>query len=251
MTDSIPTISPFQVRDWFSSLLRQDFESQRILLIVPNDTHAEHLPLIFDAFFHDVRPLCLALDVLVALGTQPPMSDAQISKLLGIKETERGRLFFQTQFYNHDWERADQLVTLGTLAGSQTVELTHGLLAQDIPVQINSRTRDYDLLLLLCPVYPEHLMGYSGGNACFFPGLAGPEILDAVERMSALLATDESVAVKDTPLRRVADAASAMIPQRRRAITFVTGPGGRLCGLFYDTAEAAWNAAADLSAKCH
>jgi hypothetical protein len=35
--------------------------------------------------------------VIFALGTHPPMSETQMCRLLGIRETERGRLFYQTE----------------------------------------------------------------------------------------------------------------------------------------------------------
>ena len=206
------------------------------------------LPLVFDAFFQSVRPLCFALDVLVALGNATPMSDTQISKLLGIRESERSRLFFQTQFFNHDPDRGDRLVEIGTLKRDKSVELTQGLIASDIPVQMNSRIKDYDLLLVLSPVFPERTVGYSGGNASFFPGLGGPEILDAFARLAAAASDDKTVGRKETPARKIADAASAMIPQNRRAITFVVGARGSLCGLFYDTPEASLRTA-DLLAE--
>lgn len=251
MIDSIPRLSRMQIREWFANLPKQDFAGRRILLIIPKLAGPGPISSIFEALFDEIRPVCLALDVLVALGAESPLSDSQISGILGIDETERRRLFFQTQFFNHEWDRPDRLVTIGILKNDTTAQLTQGLLSHEISVQINSRTRDYDLLLVLCPVSPEPFVGYSGGNVCFFPGLAGPEILDMITHLKTIVVAETSVGLMDTAVRRLADAASAMIPQQRRAITFVTAADGRLCGLIYDTPETAWNAAAALSARCH
>ena len=115
MPDSISTLSPLQIREWFANFSKADFAGQKILLIIPDATRTAPLPLLFDALFREVRPHCASLDVMVALGTHPPMSDTQIAKLLGIDETERRRLFYQMQVFNHEWDRPERLLTLGTL----------------------------------------------------------------------------------------------------------------------------------------
>jgi len=251
MSNSIPTLCATEVRDWFAKMPKGDFANQRILLIVPDATRTAPLPLLFDALFHELRPHCRGLDVLVALGTHPPMSDSQIAKLLGIDETERGRLFYQMQTFNHEWDRPDRLTTLGVLTEADTARLSHGMLSLEVPVQINSRIDDYDLLLVLGPVFPHEVVGFSGGNKYFFPGIAGPDILNFFHWLGALITNAEIIGVKDTPVRRVVDAAAAMIKQKRRAITFVVSSDASLHGLFYGTPESAWNEAADLSGRIH
>lgn len=251
MSDSISTLSPLQIREWFANLSKEDFAGQKILLIIPDATRTAPLPLLFDALFREVRPHCASLDVMVALGTHPPMSDTQIAKLLGIDETERRRLFYQMQVFNHEWDRPERLLTLGTLTKQETEELSGGLLSLEVPVQINSRIEDYDLLLVLGPVFPHEVVGFSGGNKYFFPGIGGPDILNFFHWLGALITNAEIIGVKQTPVRRVVDAAAAMIRQKRRAITFVVSSDCSLHGLFYGTPEAAWNEAADLSGRLH
>ena len=251
MPESIATLSPLQVREWFSDLPKDDFAGQRVLLIIPDATRTAPLPLLFDALFRDVRPHCQSLDVLVALGTHPPMSDVQIARLLGIDEAERRRLFYQLQVFNHEWDRPERLLTLGTLTKQETEELSGGLLSLEVPVQINSRIKDYDLLLVLGPVFPHEVVGFSGGNKYFFPGIGGPEILNFFHWLGALITNADIIGVKDTPVRRVVDAAASMIAQKRRAITFVVSSDNSLHGLFYGTPEAAWSSAADLSSRLH
>ena len=251
MANSFPALSPADVREWFANLPKHDFANQRILLIVPDATRTAPLPLLFDALFRELRPHCSAMDVLVALGTHPPMSDTQIAKLLGIDEAERGRLFYQLQTFNHEWDRPDRLLTLGTFTKQQTEELSGGLLSLEVPVQINSRIQDYDLLLVLGPVFPHEVVGFSGGNKYFFPGIGGPGVLNFFHWLGALITNAEIIGVKDTPVRRVVDAAASMIAQTRRAITFVVSSDCSLHGIFYGTPESAWNEAADLSGQLH
>ncbi|MDZ4684671.1 MAG: lactate racemase domain-containing protein [Planctomycetaceae bacterium] len=252
MAASQSTLSPEQVRSWIETNVPvDDFRGQRVLLIVPDATRTAPLPLLFDALHARLRPAVAQLDVMIALGTHPPMSEQQICKLLGISDAERERLFFQTQFFNHEWDRPDRLTTLGTLSKQDTAEISDGLLSLDVPVQINSRIADYDTLLVLGPVFPHEVVGFSGGNKYFFPGIAGPEILNFFHWLGALITNASIIGVKDTPVRRVVNRAATMIPNQKRALTFVVASDASLHGLFYGTPEAAWNDAADLSSQVH
>ena len=251
MPETPPILTAAQVREWFAKLPTQDFAGKNVLVIVPDATRTAPLPLLFDALHTNLRPAVARLDVLVALGTHPPMSDSQMCKLLGIDEHERGRLFYQLGLFNHEWDRPERLLTIGTLTKQETSEISGGLLSLDVPVQINSRISDYDVLLVLGPVFPHEVVGFSGGNKYFFPGIGGPEILNFFHWLGALITNAGIIGVKDTPVRRVVDRAAAMIPKERRAITFVVASDGNLHGLFYGSPESAWSDAADLSNKVH
>ncbi|MEZ5944573.1 MAG: lactate racemase domain-containing protein [Planctomycetaceae bacterium] len=246
-------LEEFEVRQWFQQLPLEDFEQKKVLLIVPDYTRTAPLALLFDSLFKRIRPVVAQLDVIFALGTHPPMSEVQMCNLLGIDDKERTRLFYQTQLINHEWDRPERLTTIGTLTKEETSEISDGLLSIDVPVQINSRVSEYDQLLVLGPVFPHEVVGFSGGNKYFFPGISGPDLLNFFHWLGALITNVGIIGVKDTPVRRVVDRAATMIQQERKAITFVVTPDGsaRLHGLFYGTPESAWNEAADLSGTIH
>ncbi|OAI57484.1 hypothetical protein AYO47_01690 [Planctomyces sp. SCGC AG-212-M04] len=255
MTESKPPIlTDDQVRRWIATNLSpEDFRGKRLLLVVPDATRTAPMPLLFDALFKHLRPVVASFDVMIALGTHPPMSEAQICKLLGIDHTERPRLFFQTEFINHEWDNPDALLTLGTLSKKETEAVSNGLLSMEVPVQINKRITDYDRLLVVGPVFPHEVVGFSGGNKYFFPGIAGPELLNFFHWLGALITNVGIIGVKSTPVRDVVNMAAKLIPVERRALTFVVTSDGtaRLHGMFYGTPEDAWSQAADLSAITH
>lgn len=241
-----------EVRQWFATdLPAEDFRDKRLLVLIPDGTRTAPLPLLFDALYRQVRPLVAQLDVMVALGTHPPLSEVQICRLLGIDDRERPRLFLRTTFYNHEWDRPERLITLGILTRQETAEITQGLLSMEVPVSINARIVNYDLLLVLGPVFPHEVVGFSGGNKYFFPGIAGPEILNFFHWLGALITNVEIIGVKDTPVRRVVDLAAQMIPVERRAVAFVVASDASILGMYYGTPEAAWSSAADLSSQVH
>lgn len=240
------------MREWIARHLPvEDFRDQRVLLVVPDGTRTAPLPLLFDAVYQWLRPVVKQFDVLVALGTHPPLNDRQMCRLLGIADEERERLFATVGLFNHEWDNPAALHTLGSLTPLETREISEGLLSEEVPVTINARVTDYDQLLVLGPVFPHEVVGFSGGNKYFFPGIAGAEILNFFHWLGALITNAAIIGVKETPVRKIVDRAAALIPVSRRCLAFVVSPKAEIHGMFYGTPETAWSAAADLSARVH
>jgi nickel-dependent lactate racemase len=179
------------------------------------------------------------------------MSDEQICRLLGINSAERSGALAELGLFNHEWDNPDRLTQLGVLTESDTAEISGGLLREEVPVEINSRIRDYDVLLVAGPVFPHEVVGFSGGNKYFFPGIAGPQLLNFFHWLGALITNVGIIGVKQTPVRRVVDRAAALIPVERRCLAFVVAENAQPYGMFYGTPEDAWTGAADLSAQVH
>jgi nickel-dependent lactate racemase len=173
--------------------------------------------------------------------------------LLGIADSDRIGCFAETKLLNHAWDDPAALTTIGRLSPQETEEISGGLLSVDVPVQINAQVENYDTLLVLGPVFPHEVVGFSGGNKYYFPGISGPDLLNFFHWLGALITNVGIIGVKDTPVRRVVDKAASLIRQERRAITFVVPTGGQpgLHGLFYGSPEEAWHGAADLSGQVH
>ncbi|HEX4073385.1 MAG TPA: lactate racemase domain-containing protein [Planctomycetaceae bacterium] len=251
MVAETSVLSESAVRDWFERQVPlDDFRGKQVLVLVPDLTRTAPLPLLLDALWDRLSAVVRRLDVLVALGTHPPLSEAQIGRLLGI-EGERRAKFSRVRVFNHDWNNDAALVTLGTLSSAETRELSRGLLSLEVPVRINARVRDYDVLLVLGPVFPHEVVGFSGGNKYFFPGVSGPELLNFFHWLGALITNEKIIGVAETPVRRVVDRAATLIPVERRCVAFVVAPDASLHGLFYGTPEAAWREAAALSSRVH
>ncbi len=253
MTGSSPamtaSLEPGSVEEWFASRLPiDDFSGRRVLVVVPDSTRTAPLPLLFGALHRQIGPVAATVDVIVALGTHPAMETAAIAAMLGIDEIEGGE---SVGLFNHEWDRPGRLRRIGTLSAADTAEISDGLLAEDVAVEINSRIDDYDLLLVLGPVFPHEVVGFSGGNKYFFPGIAGAEILNFFHWLGALITNAEIIGVGRTPVREVVDRAAAMIPVDRRCVAFVVGGDGGVLDLFYGTPETAWAGAADLSNRIH
>lgn len=103
------------------------------------------------------------------------MPQEKIRTMLGISDDDPCR---DVGLFNHAWDNPAELATIGILTAAETREISDGVLAMEVPVQINRRIHDYDVALVVGPVFPHEVVGFSGGNKYFFPGISGPELLN-------------------------------------------------------------------------
>jgi Uncharacterized conserved protein len=106
------------------------------------------------------------LDFLIALGTHPSLTELGINKHLGITFVERKTKFKNIGIFNHNWTK--NLRQIGTISQNEVEALFKGLLSEDIPITINKRIFDYEHLIILGPVFPYEVVGFSGGYKYFF-----------------------------------------------------------------------------------
>jgi nickel-dependent lactate racemase len=233
-----------------SFLARLPLDGRRVLVIIPDHTRTMPLPLFLRLLAQALSGRADSLDFLVALGTHPPLSEADLLRLVGLTAGQKAGAYRHIRLFNHAWDDPQALATLGTIPRGEIEQLSGGLLSQDVAVRLNKIVLDYDQLLICGPVFPHEVVGFSGGNKYFFPGIAGREIIDFTHWLGALITSYAMIGTKDTPVRRVIDRAAAMIDRPRQALCSVVTPDG-LHGLFCGAPEAAFSAAADLSAQVH
>jgi nickel-dependent lactate racemase len=227
-----------------------DVAGRRVLLVIPDLTRSCPLGPIFRRLYDRIAPRAKAFDVLVALGTHPPMTDEQIHRRVGITAAERRDRFPLARFFNHAWDDPSQLVRAGALDRAEIRAITGGLFEMEVPVTCNRMVTDHDLLVILGPVFPHEVVGLSGGNKYIFPGISGPELLNFFHWLGAVITNPRIIGNKQTPVRQVVDRAAALLPIERRALCLVVRGEG-LAGLYHGSPEAAWSRAADLSRRVH
>ena len=77
--------------------------------------------------------------------------------------------------------------------------------------EINRRLFDYDQVIIVGPVFPHEVVGFSGGNKYLFPGVSGPEVLNFFHWLGAVVTNPMIIGNKWTPVRKVVDRAAAMV----------------------------------------
>lgn len=233
-----------------NALALLSLEGQRVLLIVPDATRTAPVDMMFRVLHDLLGSVVRAFDVMIALGTHPPMSDDAINQRLGITAEERATRYAKVRMLNHAWDDPHALALLGTIPASDISELSGGLFAMDVPVTINRAIFDYDRLIIVGPVFPHEVVGFSGGNKYLFPGIGGAEILNFFHWLGAVIANPKIIGNKYTPVRAVVDRAAAMVPVPRTAFCMVV-ENKQLAGLFAGAPEEAWDQASDLSDQLH
>jgi len=227
-----------------------DYSGKRVLLIVPDATRTCPLGMVFKEVHRQLSPQAAALDVMIALGTHAPMSEEAICQRLEITPEERASRYASVKLLNHEWDNPKALREVGRLTEREIHGLSGGLFSMEVPVTVNARLFDYDELLIIGPVFPHEVVGFSGGNKYLFPGVAGPDILNFFHWLGAVVTNPMIIGHKWTPVRRVVDRAAALIPIPKRCLCMVVEKGG-LAGLFAGTPEQAWDEASELSRKLH
>jgi nickel-dependent lactate racemase len=225
-----------------------DCTDKRVLVIIPDHTRTAPVSLFFNAIFEQLERKVKKLDYLIALGTHPPMKKEQILKLVGISEEEKKGKYSSIDFFNHKWDDPKSLTTIGTIPEDKIEEVSNGLLKENVEVQVNKMILDYDFLIIVGPVFPHEVVGFSGGNKYFFPGISGPEVLHFFHWLGALITNPQINGTKDTPVRKVIDIASSFIKKPKLCFSLVI-KDKKLSGLFIGKPEEAWSKAADLSSK--
>jgi lactate racemase len=223
-------------------------DGRRVLVLVPDGTRTMPMPLLFDTLERELGPRVAALDVLIALGTHPPMSDAQLTRLLGrpVANERAG----PRRVFNHRWEDPSTFVTLGTIPARDIEALSGGRLHQDVPVRLNRLVTEYDHVLICGPVFPHEVAGFSGGTKYLFPGIAGAEIINFTHWLGALITNYEIIGTMDTPVRAVIDRAAALVSTPLSLLALVVAHEG-VAGLYIGEVHDAWRQAARLSSHRH
>jgi nickel-dependent lactate racemase len=223
---------------------------KRLLFLVPDHTRSCPLDQLFRAVYHRVAADAASVDFLIALGTHPPMSEDRIMDRFGLTVEEWKDRYPKARFYNHAWDDPQQLVEVGHLTRNDISEVSEGRFELDIAVTCNRMIEDYDELIVLGPVFPHEVVGFSGGNKYIFPGISGPEILHFFHWLGAVITNPRIIGNKWTPVRKTVDRAASLLPITRRALCMVV-KGEDLAGLYFGSPEEAWSSAADLSAQVH
>ncbi len=228
-------------------------EGRSVCVVVPDATRTCPLPLLLEAVHGALHGRVSKLTVLVALGTHPAMTDQALADHLGYHPDRLSGHYPGLTIMNHAWWDPATLVDVGVIPSSRVGELSGGLLRVDAPVRINRAVVEHDVVLVVGPVFPHEVVGFSGGNKYLFPGVSGPELIDVSHWLGALLTSSAIIGTLGvTPVRALIDEAAAMVATERLALCVVTRPGdARLHAAVFGTPESAWAAAAAISAETH
>jgi lactate racemase len=238
-------LSAEEVRGFIESRLAHiDLDGRSLCLVIPDATRTCPLPLLLSAVAASVGARVRSCTTVVALGTHAPMTAEAIATMVG-------DLVFPV--VNHAWWVPETFTGVGTLAAETVSELSNGRLREVVDVRINRLVLESDVTIIIGPVLPHEVVGFSGGNKYLFPGLSGQELIDVTHWLGALITSRTIIGTRGiTPVRALIDAAARLVPGERHALCAVVDHAtGGLHSLSFGAPEVAWAAAADVAADTH
>ncbi|MBN1788276.1 MAG: DUF2088 domain-containing protein [Sedimentisphaerales bacterium] len=139
-------------------------------------------------------------DILPAVGTHFPMTEAEIKKMYG--QTPIGL------FRKHNW-RTD-ITTLGHVPADFISKVSDGKIEFDWPAQVNKLLVEgnFDLILSIGQVVPHEVVGMANYNKNIFVGTGGSEGINKSHYLGAVCNMETIMGRADTPVRKVLNYAS-------------------------------------------
>lgn len=229
------------------------YTGARVLALIPDRTRTLPLPQLFPLLADCLRD-ARQLDFMVALGTHPPLGEAERCGLVGLTPAQYRERYPGIRLLNHEWDNPQALTELGVISADRLRELCgpawHHSLGGDVPVNLNRAVLEYDHVLIVGPVFPHEVVGISGGAKYLFPGISGPELINKFHWLGALITTMKIIGCKDTPVRDIIHLAAEFLPTPLSLLALVVVDEG-LAGMFIGDHLSAWDAAARLSQRKH
>ena len=134
-------------------------------------------------------------DVLPALGTHFPMSDAQLERMYPTVPRELIRA--------HRWR--EDVVTIGEVPANYVSEVTDGIWTRPWPAQLNNLIWEggHDLILSIGQAVPHEVVGVANGNKNLFVGTGGQDGINESHYIGAAYGMERMMGRADTCLRRI------------------------------------------------
>lgn len=237
---SVDAVASF-VRDRVAAL---DLQGRSLCVVIPDGTRNCPLPLLLRALDEGVGGRADTVTALVALGTHAPMTDDAITALTG-------PLSFPVR--NHAWWEDETFAHVGTLPVEVVASLSEGRLQEPVAVRLNRLVVESDVTLIVGPVLPHEVIGFSGGHKYLFPGLSGQDMIDVTHWLGALITSASIIGTPGiTPVRALVEAAADLVPGERHAFCVVVDhASGGVESLSFGDPRSAWAAAVEVAAETH
>lgn len=232
------------------NLAAVDLDGKDVALVIPDGTRSCPLPLLLGILHEELAGRVGRLTAVIALGTHSYMEPHEIARMVG---GDPQQLYPAMTIVNHEWADPDMLVNVGRIPGARIAELSEGRLDVGADILINRHVVESDVAIVVGPVFPHEVVGISGGNKYFIPGVASQEFIDMTHWVGALITSYDIIGTTGiTPVRAMINEGAALIPTQRLALCLVVESGtGLIEAAAWGTAEDAWALAAGIAAQTH
>jgi nickel-dependent lactate racemase len=188
------TFTPEDAREALFASLDRLGPKKRVLAVPPDFTRFHSQAGLLTEMIGNYYGKTLT-DVLPAIGTHYPMTDAEISAMFGKMSKDLFRV--------HYWK--GNLSLLGDVPASFIREVSEGKLDFPVPIQVDNLIANgsHDLILSIGQVVPHEVIGMAGYNKNIFVGTGGSEGINKTHFLGAVYGMERMMGRTDTPVRRV------------------------------------------------
>lgn len=206
-------LSRQQVTDAVAKTL-EDRNLKKVLIIPPDFTRFHSMAgMITEIYYNMLKDTC-DIDILPALGTHDPMTEAECREMMGSVPFEL--------FIEHDWK--NDVVEIGEVPADFVNEVSEGLVNESVPVEVNKLLLDesYDLIVSIGQVVPHEVVGMANYSKNIFVGCGGNAMINSSHMLGAFYGMERIMGRDFSPVRKVFDYAEQNFINRLPLIYFLT-----------------------------
>ena len=213
-------LSPEEIRQAVQTALA-GHEYQNVLLIPPDYTRYHSNAGYIAGCFYQLLSSHANVDVLPALGTHVPMTEAEFSDMYPAIPFERMLV--------HRWKT--DVVHIGDVPGSLIEQVTEGLETEPLVCEVNRLILDpkYDLIVSIGQVVPHEVIGMANYTKNILVGCGGSRTIHRSHMIGALFGMERMMGKDHTPVREALDYGADHFLKDRPilyALTVTTAPKG-------------------------
>ena len=171
---------------------------KKVLLLPPDMTRLHSYAGKITAMYYQMLKDTCQVDIMPALGTHDPMSEAECLEFFGPDVP-------YSVFVPHRWK--DDIVKIGTVPSEFVREVSEGLIDYPIDVEVNKRLLDpsYDLIISVGQVVPHEVVGMANYSKNIFVGCGGKTIINRSHFLGAVYGMERVMGKDHSPVRKVFD----------------------------------------------
>jgi nickel-dependent lactate racemase len=247
-------LSKDEITNYLSRALSSvDIRGKKVTVIIPDSTRSCPIGLMLSELYSAWADEAASLTALIALGTHAAMSEEEINAFIFKGNSTIQEQFPKMPVANHEWWKPETFINIGEISPEKMKEISIGALDRRVPILINRQVVESDLVVIIGPVFPHEVVGFSGGAKYLFPGLSGKEMIDASHWLGALISSTEIIGTLGvTPVREMINFAASHIQTPLLALCLVVQTGtGEIHSLSFGAPHTAWESAAAISSQSH
>lgn len=217
--------------------------ARKVLLLPPDYTRMHSRAGVITAFLYREISAFAHVDVMPALGTHMPMTEAECAEMFEGAIDHKDLLV-------HDWR--NDVVRIGEVPAEFVRKVSDGLVNEPVCVEVNRRLLDpsYDCILSIGQVVPHEVVGMANHSKNIFVGCGGSGLINASHMLGAFYGLERLMGRDHSPVRRVFDyACENLLRSEKICFVLTVCTGGGVKGLFIGRERAHFERAVALSQK--